>query len=120
MHLPGYTAAASLYDSNNYYVARGNTRTSAEMLSRITAAQNVLPTPPGLCGYAQDQCIQNAQGSGYDPSGWCNIYNACIVAGYTPPGTSGGGCPACIDNIERGCCCDESGNCCCKNKPVVY
>jgi hypothetical protein len=117
MRLPGYTAAAALYDSKYHYVARGDARPGSAMLSRITTAQSIWIDPTSQCQTAQSLCIENSQGSGYDPSGWCDFYERyCIVAPPPPsgPGGSGGFCPACIDHIVNGCCCDVDGNCCCK------
>lgn len=92
MRLPGYTAAEALYHSKYHYIGRGNALVGTDMLPRITAAQSQWVPLSVECVIAQSLCIYNAQGTGYDPSGWCDwYYQNCLWAGPGSPGGGGGG-----------------------------
>lgn len=115
MTLPGFKAETSLYKTGGRY---RSARASVQAYGLALQQLNVNPRPITVvsCDLAQALCIQSAQGSGYDPSGWCDWYEAnCITAGPQVGGGGGGSCaPGCWQNYMGGCVCPPGG----KRPPV--
>lgn len=79
MCLPAFTAESALNASRYRYSGKHNAFAKSGVLPQLT-----------LCDFAQAQCIKNAHGTGFDPSGWCDWYHAnCITAGPPPIGGVG-------------------------------
>ena len=104
MGLPGFGAEAALYASKHHYAGRGAAFAGANVLPQLYTG----PIHFVTCDVAAQWCYQAAQGSGYDPSGWCAYWVAnCRPPAPPPGGDSGSGCAA-------GCWQDDLGNCVCR------
>jgi hypothetical protein len=107
MHLPGFTAEAVFYASHCHYAGKESIFTGARLIPQQLNIGPIQQAPVN-CDLARWACIQSAQGTGYDPSGWCDWYKAnCITTG---PGYGGGGdaCPdGCWQNTWGGCVCSQ-------------
>jgi hypothetical protein len=94
MRAPAFTAEAALYDSKYHYAGKGGTLGGAKLSPQIIVQPR--PFPFITCDVAQALCIQNAHGTGFDPSGWCDWYHANCITGGPPNGGGGsadGGSP---------------------------
>jgi hypothetical protein len=111
MTIPGFTAESSVYKMNVYYQTAGVLNRAGGIRDEVRLANGTSTGPivfHSACDLALQRCYQSAQGSGYDPSGWCDWWKANCRPVIPNPGggDSGSSCgPGCWDNGWGTCIC---------------